>query len=199
MKIVPATASDVRAIANCFAESFEGEPVNSYVFGKAETSKAQLLFDMSDLMVRAKLELAMPVLVAKNKGAIVGALAGDDASGRDWLPEYEAKWDQFEGSHAGVAQRFAEYFAISDAYKPRQPHFKINMVGVGIQHQRQGYGRALVEHLCQLSNGDQSSTGVFLETGTVANMEFYEHLGFELLGGGALDASTNVWCMFRPT
>ena len=64
--------------------------------------------------------------------------------------------------------------------------------------QGKGAGTALLGAFCAASRGDSVSRGVYLETSSTANLQFYQRNGFELRGKYSLDA-TSVWCLYMRT
>lgn len=60
------------------------------------------------------------------------------------------------------------------------PHWFVMVIGVAPRHQGQGVGRRLMERAMELAEAD--GYPLYLETESVKNVSFYEHLGFEILG-----------------
>ncbi|MCP4967879.1 MAG: GNAT family N-acetyltransferase [bacterium] len=78
-----------------------------------------------------------------------------------------------------------------------QRHWYLSAIGVDPTHQGEGLGSALVRS--GLHRADHENTPVYLETETVGNVGFYEHLGFEVLEQvTAVGLDLPVWLMQRP-
>ena len=48
-----------------------------------------------------------------------------------------------------------------------------------------------------MSERHPDSTGVCLNTESVGNVSFYEHMGYRIVGHRPIDI-LETWCMFRP-
>lgn len=79
---------------------------------------------------------------------------------------------------------------------PDEPLWYLDNVGVDPSAERQGLGRALIEHGLALAARD--GTGALLETTVATNVPYYEHLGFYVVEHGApLHGAPHVWLMRR--
>jgi ribosomal protein S18 acetylase RimI-like enzyme len=65
---------------------------------------------------------------------------------------------------------------------PHEPHIYLNFLGVDPDYQRHHCGSVLIEELRRLATLRSSLTGVYLETGTEANVAYYQARGYEVLG-----------------
>lgn len=62
----------------------------------------------------------------------------------------------------------------------KSPHWYVMVLGVAPRYQGRGVGRRLMERAIELAKVD--GYPLYLETESVKNVSFYQHLGFELLG-----------------
>lgn len=95
-----------------------------------------------------------------------------------------------------MSARADAYERATAAHKPGSAHFCLGVIGVDRSLQGQGAGVRLLAALCALSAADARSTGVYLETGTPADLPFYERHRFAVRGEDDL-AGAPLWCLFR--
>ena len=101
---------------------------------------------------------------------------------------------RLEGSrHAASLGAEAEL----DGWRPRERHYFLATVGTLPTRQGRGLGRAVLGPA--LAAADEDGVAAALETSSIANVDFYARLGFEVVerrtitGGGP-----EVWMMIRP-
>lgn len=80
-------------------------------------------------------------------------------------------WDMFPG--IGYARAAVQLHV-------KRPHWFVMVIGVAPRHQGRGVGRRLMERAIELAEAEGHP--LYLETESVKNVSFYEHLGFEVLG-----------------
>jgi len=147
------------------------------------------------LLMRARMSLGMPVLVARDAVGIRGAAMGYSTATPSWPPALAQEWDRFEQSIPGFTDRIAVYDEIARNGTPAVPHYYLGVIGRDPSSQGRGIGTRLLESFCEMSASDPLSRGVFLETATPENLRFYARAGFVETGRGRLGSST-LWCMF---
>lgn len=83
---------------------------------------------------------------------------------------------------AGFAgtRRFVQYFNDVQACLPGQTHRMVSLIGIHPDFQKQGLGKALIEKIHELTDTDQNSIGLFLDTGNNRYLHFYESLGYDI-------------------
>ena len=145
--------------------------------------------------MRARLALAMPVLVARESGRIVGAAMGYSTASHEWPADITEEWARFEQAIPGLSGRMAAYDGIVAQSMPSTPHYYLGALGVEPSAHGRGFGKQLLEAFCELSANDPLSAGVFLETGNESNLGFYGRAGFVETGRDTM-GSTMVWCMY---
>jgi GNAT superfamily N-acetyltransferase len=72
------------------------------------------------------------------------------------------------------------YASASGRLHVKGPHWFVMVVGVAPRFQGQGVGGLLMRHAIDLAEADCNP--LYLETESLKNVSFYEHLGFELVG-----------------
>lgn len=198
LQLTPASAADLEPAARCLANAFAADPLIPFFFPNAGRRRGAAVIELFKLLLKARLELAMPVTLAAIDGTMSGVAMGYDTRKLDWPPALQTQWHAFEQQQEGFAERIQSYEAASERSKPDRPHYYLGVVGVDPAWHGKGIGLALVESFCRQSEGDPLSTGTYLETGNPRNLGFYQRCGFATVGEHDLDQSTKLICLFRP-
>ena len=93
--------------------------------------------------------------------------------------------------------RYENYGNAAFSLLPKEPHHHLNMVGVRNAYQGKGFARQLINAVEELASEHPTSTGVSLNTEVEANVNFYLHLGYELLGKAIVDKDIVTWGFFK--
>lgn len=194
MKIAAATPSDIEPVVSCWVAAFASDPITGFLLDTG-SSYQERLRQFFSLLMRARLALNMPVLVASDATAVVGATMGYKTVCPSWPETISDEWDHFEKAVPGLSDRIAIYDEIAERCKPSTPHYYLGVIGTDPSKHGLGIGTKLLRSFCDRSASDQLSQGVYLETASPSNVRFYERAGFELTGQGVLGRST-LWCMF---
>jgi ribosomal protein S18 acetylase RimI-like enzyme len=92
--------------------------------------------------------------------------------------------------------RYDNYGNVASGLLPKEPHHHLNMIGVRNADQGKGFARQLINAVEELASEHPFSTGVSLNTEVEANINFYLHLGFELVGQAEVDKGIQTWGFF---
>lgn len=196
MNITTASPPDVDNAVRCLAAAFEQDPITGFLLQTGTEYRARLAQFFS-LLMRARMALAMPILVARDTSAIHGAAMGYATVRPEWPTDLTQEWDAFEKAIPGLSERMAVYDAIAEMAKPSVPHYYLGVIGIEPKFHGQGLGARLLESFCNISASDPLSHGVYLETANPSNVRFYERAGFAVSGRGSLGSAT-LWCMYLP-
>jgi GNAT superfamily N-acetyltransferase len=196
MNIDSAAVSDITQSVDCLSMAFARDPITGFLLqtGPGYPDRVARFFS---LLMRARIALDMPVLVARGIAGICGASMGYTTGRPEWPRDLAEEWDRFESSIPGFTGRMAIYDGISARFMPPSPHYYLGVIGVRPDLHGHGYGMQLLKAFCDLSAGDDLSTGVYLETAEASNVRFYERAGFTETGRGSLEGNT-LWCMHLP-
>ena len=82
----------------------------------------------------------------------------------------------------GGLVRTLKLFGVLAPKHPEEPHLYLQFLAVDPAFQGKGYGKALLDRLALEARARPEITGVYLETGTEANVAFYSSKGYEILG-----------------
>jgi len=194
MQITSAVPADLEDAVACLATAFADDPITGFLL-QAGPGYRERVTRFFSLLMRARIGLGMPVLLARNAAAIHGGAMGYTTERPAWPKAVADDWDQFETATPGITDRMAVYDEIAGKNKPALPHYYLGVIGVDPTMHGLGIGAQLLKAFCDLSAPDRLSGGVYLETANPANVRFYERAGFEVTGQGSLGGAT-LWCMF---
>jgi len=194
MNIGPATRSDIEEALGCLVAAFAADPITGFLLQIGPGYQERLTTFFS-LLMRARIALNMPVLVARDATRIRGASMGYTTARPTWPSDLAEDWDRFERATPGLTDRMALYDEIAEKCKPNTPHYYLGVIGTDPSAQGTGLGKQLLQSFCGLSASDRLSSGVYLETANPSNVRFYERAGFSETGRGRLGSGT-LWCMF---
>ncbi|MCB2017288.1 MAG: GNAT family N-acetyltransferase [Hydrogenophaga sp.] len=196
MLINDATPDDLAPAVGCLAAAFAHDPITGYLLHHGPGYPERVTQFLA-LLMRARLALHMPVLVARQGGEIQGSVMGYTTARPDWPDDIASDWLHFEHANPGLTERLAIHDTVADSLKPTTPHYYLGVIGVDPDLHGQGLGRQLLQAYCDRSAADPASTGVYLETANPANVNFYENAGFVETGRGMLGDAT-LCCLFLP-
>ena len=194
MQITPAAASDLGPAVTCLAAAFAEDPITGFLLQPGPHYRERVTQFFS-LLMRARIALRMPVLVARNAASVHGATMGYTTARPVWPTDVTEDWNRFENAIPGLTDRMSRYDEIAEEYKPPAPHYYLGVIGTDPTMHGLGLGTRLLKSFCDLSAGDPLSSGVYLETANPLNVRFYERAGFVETGRGSLGGAT-LWCMF---
>ncbi|GAB5535806.1 MAG: GNAT family N-acetyltransferase [Rubricoccaceae bacterium] len=89
-----------------------------------------------------------------------------------------------------------EYGAFDQAWPADKRFHYLGLIAVDSSAQGRGVGSALLR--AGVERADREGVGVYLETGTEANLAFYRKHGFEILQEIHLPTGPMHWAMWRP-
>ena len=194
MQIAAATPVDADQAVGCLVAAFADDPITRFLLQPAPNYPERLTRFFS-LLIRARLRLRMPVLVARDSSGIHGAAMGNSAAPPPWPSDLEDEWGGLERAFPGFNERADIYDQIARKSMPTSPHYYLGVIGTRPALQGRGIGDRLLRSFCDLSAADPLSRGVYLETANPSNVRFYERAGFAVIGQGSLGTAT-LWCMF---
>jgi ribosomal protein S18 acetylase RimI-like enzyme len=196
MKITAASPSDIDEAVACLATAFAQDPITGFLLQTSQGYRERVTQFFS-LLMRARIELKMPVFVAREPMVLTGqrwATQLCDPNGQSGLTE---EWARFEKAIPGLTDRMAIYDEVAAKFKPPAPHYYLGVIGTDPTLHGSGIGTQLLKSFCELSASDPLSCGVYLETAQASNLRFYERAGFAETGRGNLGDAT-LWCMYLP-
>ncbi|MBD9478497.1 GNAT family N-acetyltransferase [Pseudoxanthomonas sp. PXM02] len=194
MDISRATLSDLNQAVDRLTHAFAHDPITGFLLQDGPTYPGRLA-QFFALLMRARLALGMPVLVARDGETVHGIVMGNIPSPPAWPADIAQEWENFEKAVPGMVDRLAIYEGLAAQFAPAAPHYYLGVIGVDPALHGQGIGLRLISSFCALSEADGLSHGVYLETGEPSNVRFYERAGFVEAGRGTMGDAT-LWCMY---
>lgn len=196
MDISRATPTDLHPAVGRLVRAFRQDPITGFLLqdGPGYDERLARFFT---LLMRARLALDMPVLVAREGADILGMVMGYTTTPPAWPSDLAGAWEDFERSVPGLTDRMAVYEGIATEYAPTVPHYYLGVIGVDPAQHGHGIGMRLIKTFCGLSAADDLSHGVYLETAEPSNVSFYQRAGFIHAGRGTMGSAT-LWCMYLP-
>ncbi len=194
MPIISATITDLDEAVASLVAAFAHDHITTFLL-EAGDNYAPRLTTFFSLLLRARLALGMPVLVARDGERVIGAAMGYSTAPHDWPADIADEWDHLERSIPGLAGRMAAYDEIAADARPTVPHYYLGAIGIDPSLHGRGIGKQLLKAFCDLSANDALSSGVYLETAKESNVGFYERAGFVETGSGTM-GGTRLWCMY---
>jgi GNAT superfamily N-acetyltransferase len=183
MDVLNLSKENIPEITSVLCEAFYNYPVMKYVLGEKEDYDKRLC-KMVTFFVSARALRKEPLLGIYNSdnklvAAAAVTLPGDIPSPPDLLKLRDELWAAL-GSEEKA--RYENYGSVASALLPKEPHHHLNMIGVRNDYQGKGLARQLINRVEELVSEHPTSTGVSLNTEVEANVNFYLHLGYDLLG-----------------
>ena len=121
--------------------AFSQDPITGFLLqtGRGYQDRVTQFFS---LLMRARIALKMPVLVAQGTAGIHGAAMGYATVRPAWPTDLAEEWDCFESATPGLTDRMAVYDEIAGKYKPSAPHYYLGVIGIDPNLHGRGFGEA---------------------------------------------------------
>lgn len=187
-------------ITDVLCEAFYNYPVMKYVLGEKEDYDTRLnkavTFFVSARALRK--EPLLGIYNSENKlvAAATVTLPGEIPSPLELFELRDKLWEEI-GSEEKA--RYENYGNVASSLLPKEPHHHLNMIGVRNTYQGKGLARQLINAVEELVSAHPTSTGLSLNTEVEANVIFYLHLGFKLLGKADVDKDIVTWGFFKAS
>ena len=191
----PATAADIRPLAEVLGRAFEDDPPFVWMLPDDRT-RATRNRRFFETLVRTEALAHGGVEVACADGAIVGGAVWYPPGG--WTAAMSLRTAL--GYVRAFGRRLGRAASLSTAMArahPHQPHWYLYAIGVEPARQGSGAGGALLRS--RLARCDQEGQPAYLESSKLANVPLYQHFGFEPAAPIALPAGAPALTpMWRP-
>lgn len=188
----PAVRGDRQRVVETLARAFWTDPFLLY-FYPDEAVRRRRIQRFFDLLWRAN----------NDDGRIEVVGACDAAAlwrepGRWQIPRIRmlTQLPRMSIAYGLAAWRVLASLRIMERHHPTEPHWYLMTLGTDPASQGHGLGKALV--LAGLARCDTDGLPAYLESGSAANIPFYEGLGFRLLGEVAVPGGPIFYPMRRP-
>ncbi|MGD1027856.1 GNAT family N-acetyltransferase [Candidatus Binatus soli] len=149
-------------------------------------ARAEHLADLFRAQLGVERRTGQPVFGVVNNGRVVAAAVTEGVGHSGVLGLITAGLPQFPRLVRGVGWggmiRAMNIVGVLAKHHPKEPHLYLQTLGVDPAFQGKGYGKALLDRLALEARVRPEIAGVYLETGTEANVAFYSSKGYEILG-----------------
>ena len=179
--------------------AFEDDPIINYFLSDHESNYmegARRIFKYQCLMY---IEMDLPIFGILQNSRITGIAClsvSENKKRPDSLIEADKEFEEFMGLLS--FGRIKRYMSLKKKHTPDELHHYLAALGVHPDFQEQGFGRLLLDEVQRITENHQESTGIFLETAKMKNVEMYRYFGYNLLATEKLDGIVDLWYMFRP-
>lgn len=187
-----------RDVTHVLCESFRDYPVMRYIVGEDVDAYEEKLRALVDFFVQARYFDGSPVLAIQSQGVVTAATTLTAPGAREAPGELSRIRDElwaFLGQPA--RSRYAGLCDIWGRFWLHEPHYHVNMIGVLPEFQGRGHSRVLLDFVHALSDRHPESRGTSLTTERLANVELYEHFGYQIVGHEKFGPNLETWGMFR--
>jgi ribosomal protein S18 acetylase RimI-like enzyme len=189
---------NIPEITDVLCEAFYNYPVMKYVLGEKEDYDTRLRKAVT-FFVSARALRKEPLLGIYNSdnkliAAATVTLPGEIPSPPELFKLRDKLWEEI-GSEEKA--RYEKYGSVASALLPKEPHHHLNMIGVRNAYQGKGLARQLINKVEELVSEHPTSTGISLNTEVESNVDFYLHLGYELVGKAKVDKGIQTWGFFK--
>lgn len=198
IQIIDLDRSYLPAAVELLAAAFAADPMANYLFVSSAASPEKSLSTLFWFSCEVRFHLGWPLLGRLENGVLQGVLGVTVPEDADWPPALSDISSEL-GNTIGAAAlaRLERYAETADTFRPQAPHYHVGFVGVHPRAKGRGHGAALMRAVHAMSSAHPTATGIFLDTENPANLPFYQHLGYAIVGETVLDTIT-LWGMYRP-
>jgi GNAT superfamily N-acetyltransferase len=191
-------AADAPAVVDVMCDAFRDYPVMRFVIGDAGGDDDRRLRTLIGLFVAARALRDEPLLgLADGRTLCAAATVSFPGVGEE-PPEMsalrEGVWRDL--GHDARA-RHAACGEVWGTLGVGTPHVHVNMIGVRPAHQGRGLARVLLDHVQRISRETPGANGVTLTTEDPANVPFYQHVGYQIVGHGRIAPALETWAFHR--
>jgi ribosomal protein S18 acetylase RimI-like enzyme len=163
-------------------------------------ARAEHLTNLFRAQLAIERRTGQPVFGIVNNGRVVAAAATEGVEHSALLGLMVTGFGQLPKLVRGVGWsgmvRALRIFGILAQHHPKEPHLYLQTLGVAPDFQGKGYGKALLDRLALEARVRPEIAGVYLETGTEANVAFYSSKGYEIMGE-LYPLGVKQWLMYQ--
>ncbi|MFF4104753.1 GNAT family N-acetyltransferase [Streptomyces sp. NPDC001903] len=185
-----ATIDDTSLIGRTLALAFDDDPMMRWFFPEEAARAAGLGRYFSTIFTRQYVQHG----VCEYTGAAAAFWVPPGAQDKA-VPDAETI-GELSGILGDRAPLFRQAAEAAAGEGPQEPHWYLAVIGADPAAQGQGHGAALLRS--GLARADAAGLPVYLESSKPANLPFYEHFGFTVLGEVQLPGGgPTLWPMRR--
>jgi len=191
--IRPATRADIPSIARTLAAAFVDDPVKQHLTGLPHVPPERSLA-FFDAFTHIQLAHEHVYVTEGGEAAALWSPPGEWKVPVRQIVRWSPRFVKMYG------RRFLPNLKVLLALEglhPTEPHYYLEFVGVHPDHQRKGFGIALLEPMVE--RADREGVGMYLENSKEKNLAFYGRHGFQVRAETHLPGRNGppAWLMWR--
>ena len=198
MKVINLYKENAEVVTDVLYEAFYNYPVMRYVLGEKDDYDNRLRKLVGFFVANRALRKEPMFGIYNSENRLVAAaivtLPGDIPAPEELKRRREILWDEI-GSDERM--RYEAYGKAASGLLPKEPHHHLNMIGVRPAYKGQGLARQLNTSVEELVSSHPTSSGLSLNTEVESNVNFYLHLGYEIVGQKLFDNNFETWGFFK--
>jgi len=177
--------------------AFERDPLMKFISEKSTSVFKRSLAEFFRFSCEVRFDLEWALLGCIHDSKLVGVACVTEPEEKPW-PESLNRTHERLNSVIGpeATNRLERFSELTDVYRPDEPHFYLDDIGVHPAYQGMGVGRLLLNEVHALSERHPGSIGVGLDTENENNVALYERFGYSVVVKTELDGM-ELWSMFR--
>ena len=198
-QIVTITKGTQAVAVEVLVHAFVDDPLIRYFLSGHEKDYLKGVRKVFEYQCLMYIEMQLPIFGTVLNSNITGVacLSVPEKKKRpDSLVEADSEFVSYMGPDS--FDRVKRYMNLNKKHTPEAPHHYLAALGVHPDFQGQGFARLLMDKVNEISGNHGKSTGVYLETAKMKNVEMYKHFGYNLLATEKLDGIVDLWYMFKP-
>lgn len=197
MNIDKLTQADRAGLVTCLSIAFYDYPVMRFILRDSGKHYDEHLAALIGFFCDIRLICKAPVLGIRSDSQIVAAALINEPS-RGPLPLPPAELERLRSVLGEQAyDRLVRFETKSSEPEPAAPHHYLGMIGVHPARRGERLAGALLQSVKEMAIADPESIGVCLTTENSANLPFYEHFGYRVIGEVDIE-DLHSWCLFLP-
>jgi RimJ/RimL family protein N-acetyltransferase len=173
--------------------AYRDNPMMFELYGPEPEVRVRTNVDVFSARMRA---MQPAPIVVRDGGRLIGVCGFDPPGGSRMTNKDMAKvMAALSAVSADAPRRLFEMLAEWGKKTPAEPHWNLGPVGVDVDHQGLGIGKAMVTAFCDMVDAEHAPA--FLETDLEKNARLYAKFGFETLEQATI-LGLPMWFMWRP-
>ncbi|UZE94481.1 GNAT family N-acetyltransferase [Alkalimarinus alittae] len=195
VRLNPAATAEAKSI---LYHAYRDEPTFKYLFDSSRAGYDQRVRATIRELIDLHFAHGQDVIGLSINNALVGiALVGSPTVRLNLAEQFNWRIRMMLTAGLSSTRRYIDYHMQVKATLPGNEHHELPLMGIKASHQRQGYGRLLLEAVEKLCSENPRSCGIGLDTGNTRYIKFYESLGYEKVGEVKLENFTET-VLFKP-